>query len=543
MKTIEQIVDRAGDWNPQIFRELKERINIRNVSLAAVGSFLVQGLTWLSFEGQIPTPTYDYLKKLVPAYSRYCETVKYSPNNYYSGQCAINGGSYTIKWDLWWGDLYIQLGALMTIGLILGIVYTLVADLSKEEKRGTLNFIRLSPQSPQTIFSGKLLGVPILVYIAFGLAIPFHLWAGLSAGAGFSLALVGELTILAMAWFWGCAAMLYSLLGGFQAIVTTLAVAYFAAMPIFLLSQFTAATLNGDEWLKQSQFSWYFLPIFRSALFLDLFVAGSCAIAGMLFWQAIARRYLNPTATIVTKIESYISTVAIQIWLLGFVLPSLSMPYYDRNGIVSICAAVDFILLALFIPLLLPSRQSMIDWSRFRRQRLNERGKMPLPIKDLLINDRAPALLTIALNLLIAVAMWSIVFMVTNSKQSEMTRFFACLCIAATMISVYGAIVHLIQFFKLKKRRVWTIGSILTATCFPTIMSIVLTGGSTPKGIGAIVMLFSPFFPAAVFNLPGMTILATCLAQMAIFGGMNIVLQRKLNQVGMSESKAAFQGS
>lgn len=54
-------------------------------------------------------------------------------------------------------------------------------DLSKEVKRGTLNFIRLSPQSATNIFMGKILGVPILLYL-FGLvAFPLHFFAALSA--------------------------------------------------------------------------------------------------------------------------------------------------------------------------------------------------------------------------------------------------------------------------------------------------------------------------------------------------------------------------
>ena len=40
----------------------------------------------------------------------------------------------------------------------------LVADLVREEKRGTLNFIRLSPQSAQQIFVGKVLVQCLLRY-------------------------------------------------------------------------------------------------------------------------------------------------------------------------------------------------------------------------------------------------------------------------------------------------------------------------------------------------------------------------------------------
>jgi hypothetical protein len=59
----------------------------------------------------------------------------------------------------------------------------------REERRGTLNFIRLSPQPAKTIFIGKIFGVPILLYLVCLLALPFHLGAGLLAGIPLSLIL------------------------------------------------------------------------------------------------------------------------------------------------------------------------------------------------------------------------------------------------------------------------------------------------------------------------------------------------------------------
>ncbi|RQH23304.1 hypothetical protein D5R40_27115 [Okeania hirsuta] len=59
--------------------------------------------------------------------------------------------------------------------ILIGGVYMLVADLAKEKRLGTLNFIRLSPQSIQKILLGKLLGVPILIYLALVLG-SYWIW-------------------------------------------------------------------------------------------------------------------------------------------------------------------------------------------------------------------------------------------------------------------------------------------------------------------------------------------------------------------------------
>ena len=56
----------------------------------------------------------------------------------------------------------------------------MINDLAKEEQRGTLNFIRLSPQTEQSILFGKMLGVPSLVYLFIILSIPLHLWSGIA---------------------------------------------------------------------------------------------------------------------------------------------------------------------------------------------------------------------------------------------------------------------------------------------------------------------------------------------------------------------------
>jgi ABC-type Na+ efflux pump permease subunit len=48
--------------------------------------------------------------------------------------------------------------------IMLGVgTYMLISNLANEERRGTLNFIRLSPQSTLSVLGGKLLGVPILL--------------------------------------------------------------------------------------------------------------------------------------------------------------------------------------------------------------------------------------------------------------------------------------------------------------------------------------------------------------------------------------------
>jgi hypothetical protein len=184
MTKLTNIIDKMGDSNPQVFRELKERLTPRNISLAIVCAAILQVLILLYFNGQIPIPAYEGVldrQKLIETHSNYCTSsfdIRYDGKLCHLG---MNGG-FEINWQKWWLDIFSCLSWILPLGLILGSVYTLVADLVREEKRGTLNFIRLSPQSAQTIFLGKIIGVPILIYLAIAATLPLHLIAGINAG-------------------------------------------------------------------------------------------------------------------------------------------------------------------------------------------------------------------------------------------------------------------------------------------------------------------------------------------------------------------------
>ena len=53
MKILDNIIDRVGDWNPQIFRELKERLTPRNIGITATISLLLQGVVWFIYDTQL----------------------------------------------------------------------------------------------------------------------------------------------------------------------------------------------------------------------------------------------------------------------------------------------------------------------------------------------------------------------------------------------------------------------------------------------------------------------------------------------------------
>ncbi|MBD2072655.1 hypothetical protein H6F86_01880 [Phormidium sp. FACHB-592] len=140
-----------SDRNPQFLREIKGRVKRRNMlvtlALSLVTQLLIVGYNW---------------RRLGSAYAETSES--------------------NMMWRSWWFDIFNTTTWIALLLLLFLGSYLLVGDIAKEERRGTLAFVRLSPESAQSVLLGKLLGVPILLYAAIALAIPLHFWAAINAG-------------------------------------------------------------------------------------------------------------------------------------------------------------------------------------------------------------------------------------------------------------------------------------------------------------------------------------------------------------------------
>jgi hypothetical protein len=547
------LIDKAGDWNPQLFRELKERLKLKNIGLTTGASLLIQAFVCFYFNSQIPVPILDAKNgassiAIVPSHSRYCLTSGLNNGDYRQiDLCSLNSlGEVNINWQHWWSDLFICLSWILPLGLILGSVYLLVADLVQEEKRGTLNFIRLSPQSARTIFMGKILGVPSLVYLAVAVMLPFHLFAGIAAGGTIPLLAAWYLTI---GWIWfllSSAAVLFVLLGGTQAILTVAAVAYPVGILILAINYYASGTINRDIWVNEDIMknmpTWFWLPVTSSAIGFYAFGIGCCVAATYWVWQALERRYLNPTATVLSKFQSYQINLLLGIWFAGFAIPIAlrEMSMSEKAGLTISMAVVHFMALFALIPLLLPSKQALLDWSRYRREHVTQQHRSFWQrdlIQDLIRDDKSPALLALAINIGMAIALWLPVGLITLPRETHGIRFVAGLCLGASLIMIYATIAHWVLFLNLKKRNIWLVAIVGGMMILPIGFAIVIARNSQPTGLAAILLLFSPLAPVGILGLSGGSILATFGAQLALLAGLTLQFQRKLQVSGQSQSK------
>ncbi|MBW3587662.1 MAG: hypothetical protein KY448_18015, partial [Cyanobacteria bacterium 0813] len=212
------LLDKIGNWNPQLFREIKGRLNTGNMAITSALSLSAQLLLFMYYSAQIPVPppNGEYTN---PMYHRLCNLYDAHPSE--EKICVRDAlGNFVINWREWWHWSFMGLSIFSVLALLVAGIYLLVSDLDKEERRGTLNFIRLSPHSAKTIFLGKILGVPILLYLAAILTVPLHLYAGLAAQIPLNKILCFYIAVLASCALFYSGAMLFGLttswLGRFQ---------------------------------------------------------------------------------------------------------------------------------------------------------------------------------------------------------------------------------------------------------------------------------------------------------------------------------------
>ncbi|MCT0254691.1 hypothetical protein [Synechocystis sp. PCC 6714] len=426
-------VDRLGDWNPQLYRELKSRFTAPRVRWLLLASFICQAMVLFFRGGEIPV--LDPLTPIGQQYNRYC--LGTPPNGEYSRATFVCTqdmlGQLQINWRLWWLDGFTFLTiAGLTLLLVVG-VYLLVADLQKECQRGTLNFIRLSPQGEGSFIWGKMLGVPSLLYGFLLTLLPLH---GMAAGgAGIPLTLLAGYygVVLAGAIFFFHIALWIGLSSSAKSysLSKSAAIAGLFVLGILVL---TSLTLQNNSWepvflswftlfypakaliyLARSTFlptstvgylgpneldqlRWYGWDLFRSAPLGLGFMAANFAVGTYWIQQVLCRRFRRPFSTAWSKGQSLGVTLSLVVIANGFLLQN----YGGRDH-------WDFLLLNLgswqltlccfFLGLTLalcPQINYLRDWSRYRHE--SPRQYRTWGWQNLVADDSPPQG-TIAINL------------------------------------------------------------------------------------------------------------------------------------------------
>ncbi len=626
-------LDRIGDWNPQLLREIKGRLKVFPVLISCGVSLIGQLILFLFQLGDLPGEKYsmsapycrvgvsyrEQLTQLYPQINRLqqqisvfskaknatkvqeftekLEQLKAEESNLnkilYNQFCP----SDQINMQLWWRDhweyIFLTLSVVFIFTLLVAGTYLLINNLAQEEHRGTLNFLRLSPQSEVSILTGKMLGVPILIYLAVTAAIPLHLIAGRSANIAFSNIFSFYILLVASCIFFYSIALLFGFFSrffsGFQPwlgsgtvlifLIFTLQMAY--ASPSYLdnaapwLKLLSPLDMTGYlfpnlfhryRWEELEKLQFFYLPVGKNLVGLLSVHLVNYGLLTYWIWQGLKRRFRNPNAAMLSKGQSYLLVACSQVIMWGFTLqyvenhcpPGLpykpSICYYDLNQQISqqLALPIFFNLLLLFglIAILSPHRQAVQDWARYRHQNVSSRKGFwqNSLLQDLILSEKSPALVAMAINLVIASTPFVIWILLapalnvnhTNSVNwliNEIGRLKAILGVGLfiTLMMIYATIAQKMLMMKTIKRSFWAIGIVAAAIFLPPMIlgMLGIQASETP-----ILWLFSTFPWAGLEHASKVTIFMALLGEFSVLVLLNLQLTRQVRLAGESATKA-----
>ncbi len=612
------LMDRVGDWNPQLLREVKGRWNVRNVAIAIVGSLLGYLFTFLHGVGKldlvlarthyysIQEPFCRLRDRVMGAQTQFNQLQgQYrelqSQFKLYSGgqefdavklrevkaqidvvktqlaelQPVINHYQCPkdqIDMALWWQDLYGQMFAWIgvTAFFILLVVgtYMLISNLSGEERRGTLNFLRFSPQSAGSILLGKLLGVPILLYFAAALMLPLHLWLGLSANMPLVEIVSFWVVLVAGCGFFYSAALLFAFvcpwLGGFQSWLGSGIVFSFLCLANtkeinctsgdwlnlfspsvvlpYLFNRFDSAHYsslpfgnNNVEFLQ-----WFHLPVGKAGITLALFAILNYALWTGWIWQGLNRRFYDANTTVLSKRQSYWLVGCFELVILGLTAqnyPDKNDFYYSGSDAIACIALFNLFLFGGLIAILSPQRQTLQDWARYRRAGSSKskgfwQSKL---VEDLLVGSKSPAVGAIGMNLAIATTPLFVGTILWHNLGINRIHVLLGVVFSISLTMICATLVQLMLMLKTPKRSLWTAGTVAAIFgLLPFIMAITgLNASIAPE-----VWLVSTFPWAGIEYSTTTSALMGLLFEFSVLALLNIRLTRRLQQAGKSETKA-----
>jgi hypothetical protein len=559
-------IEQIGEWNPQLFREIKGRLLPRNILIATAVSLVSQLLLLMSFSSQLPVPN----ESATAISNRYC-TGTAPP--YSLPICLADGfKGFVINWSLWWKDVFVGLSIMGIFALFVIGTYMLVADLAKEERRGTLNFLRLTPQSSPSILMGKMLGVPMLLYFVGFLALPLHLLAGLSGGISLSLILGYYVVLGASCWFFYSVALLLGLvgkwLGGFQAWLGSGVVLMFLfAMTIMLINS-SYATHSPLDWLmlfnpeivlpylmgsysldasttenyrsSLQQLTYFSMPVGSSIWSIVGLMVLNFGLWTYWIWQGVKRCFHNPSGTVLGKQQSYWLTACLEAVILGFAVNPEVGQWKSYNQLAfnnfQVLLVFNLLLFLGLIAALSPQRQAMQDWMRYRHQQRSAHKRGVL--LDLVWGERSPALVAVALNLAIASSILLPWILLWPSSDLKVPALWGLL-VSVSLTLLYAAIAQLMLLMKTPKRAVWATTSVGGLIVLPPIIFRFLS--MTPMDNPA-VWLFSAFPGASLETTTGISVFLAVIGQSLTFSLLSFQFTRQLQKVGESDLKALLSG-
>ncbi len=516
---MEKVLDKIGEWNPQLFREIKGRFKPRNLIFTISGTLIV-------------------LIVIISISSReVC-------GEYINHNCIDS--QFIIKWK----DIFRSLNWILPIVLLLSGIYFISSDLAKEEHIGSLNFIRLSPQSSQKILTGKILGIPCLFYLAIVLSIPLHLISGLNSGVSiFGIIALYTLWILGSCLFFNLAIWITFTFNNNKNAINTAsmipwAVSLSLCVPVFFYNCLINFSFN---WYNNSRivwkWKWFYLSLGENPLVTYSWIFITLVLATYFFWQGINRGFKNPNFTLLKKADSYLLVTCFQLWIVGFVMPRQNQNQYfnlENLNFLLLFGFTSVFLVALF-SLLFPHRQKILDWATFQHK--NKSRLTRNIINDLIWGENSPPIIAIGINLLISSIIWiSWLIILPSDWILYFSKWQLIVGILAQMLTIliYTIIYQIILLKATLKAEIMAVRSLIGLIFFSILIPSLLVLGKMEIPL---LWMFSPISILAYNQGNMITVCFGLLLQIITLGLLGKTLTKQVKKIGESQLKILLQSS
>lgn len=576
-------LDYFAGWNPQLLREIKGKLKGKNIIVVTAIAVFTQFLIVVAQLSRLPDASQDVLHKsseliysVKTQYSRYCTGSEPEfPGDYLCYQDMHN--NWVINWQLFWFDLFVGFSVIGIASLLILGTYFLISNIVSEQKKGTLNLIRLSPQSAASIIIGKLLGVPALLYLFIALGLPIQIFSGLQAHIPLSLVISFDLAIIASCAFFYSISLLIGFVTNksISALVFSIVIAIFLYFTTLLSTkEYNSITATLLDWLilfnpnnlllyvgQTTGIPYHHFNYWNSNFFGNLFFGSPhmkeidfIALSRISFygqalwakigvgigivisnyclwtywiWQGLKRRFYNPENTIINKQQSYWITGSFVITALGF-----SLQKANQNNLPGNLMLQEFVLLIFFLGLtfaLSPQHQTLQDWARYRHQTSN---KSRVLWRELALGEKSPSTVAIAINILIATLYIIPTLIIYPLGEYTLPTFWG-LILSMGIILCYCAIAQWILLIKSKYKVMIASGVIVSLIVLPPIF-LGINGLYPEQAPLAWLFTFVPFIglEQATFSTIALGVLGQWLAITLV----SLQITRQLRQAGRSQT-------
>ena len=160
-------------------------------------------------------------------------------------------------------------------------------------------------------------------------------------------------------------------------------------------------------------------------------------------------------------------------------------------------------------------------------------------LSELIFGEKSPAILAIAIDLLIAASTFVVLFVQANIENSNPNNtilwILSTLLIFISLITIYATIAQIMLMLKNSKRTLWVMGTVSAAIILPIVVLGILTVHQSN-----ILWLFTVAFWFSAEQSMVPNIFTAFLCQVVILGLLNRYLIRQVRLAGESATKALF---